>query len=165
MKNFVIQKSWPVKGLCGKCFICLRPRTLYPPPSHTVYLYLYTRGERQQFTKLGQKYQHVLLGSERMGPLSLIPTLWMFPLACTKSWLRASTLLLPDTQRRSYIIREWLYETFIVIEIVINRYVAVKTWDKTLITIFTQTQWLSINLKLLASTKYRRQYNIVVDKI
>jgi hypothetical protein len=90
-------KKLTCKGTLRQVFICLRPRTLYPP-SHTVYLYLYTRGERQQFTKLGQKYQHVLLGSERMGPLSLTPTLWMFPLACTKSWLPA---FYPPTSRHT----------------------------------------------------------------
>ncbi len=36
-------KNWPVKGLCGRCFICLRPPPLpwphIPPPLHTVYVY------------------------------------------------------------------------------------------------------------------------------
>ncbi len=43
-------KKLPVKGLCGRCFICLRPRPLLwgrgppmtpysPPPLHTVYVY------------------------------------------------------------------------------------------------------------------------------
>jgi hypothetical protein len=42
---------------------------------------------------------------------------WMFPPACTKSWLCAI----------SYTIRVGLNETFIVIETVIDRYLAVET--------------------------------------
>jgi hypothetical protein len=38
-----------------------------------------------------------------------------------------STLLLPDTQCRSYTIRMWSYETFIVFETSIGRYLAVET--------------------------------------
>jgi hypothetical protein len=38
-----------------------------------------------------------------------------------------STLLLLDTQRRSYTIRVWSYETFIVFETVIGMYLAVET--------------------------------------
>ncbi len=65
--------NWPVKGTLWRVFICLRPRTLYPPSHlHTVCVYEYIqghreggrvkpelrrRGEGQQFTKLGQKYQ------------------------------------------------------------------------------------------------------------
>jgi hypothetical protein len=33
-----------------------------------------------------------------------------------------------NTQRRSYTIQVWSYVTFIVIETVIGRYLAVKTW-------------------------------------
>jgi hypothetical protein len=39
----------------------------------------------------------------------------------------AATLPLLDTQCRSYTIRVWLYETFIVSETVIDRYLAVET--------------------------------------
>ncbi len=43
-------KNWPVKGLCGWCFICLRPPPLLwpkPPPFKPFYvytLYLFTQG-------------------------------------------------------------------------------------------------------------------------
>jgi hypothetical protein len=52
---------------------------------------------------------------------------WMFTPACTKSWLCSAIPLLLDTQGRSYTIGVWSYETFIVIEIVIDRYLAVET--------------------------------------
>jgi hypothetical protein len=64
-------------GLCGQAFICLRPRTSYPPPPYTLSTYSrYTihtihagkggveperMGEGQQFTNLGRKYQHMTL--------------------------------------------------------------------------------------------------------
>jgi hypothetical protein len=48
------KKNLPVKGPCGRCFICLRappllrpPYTLYTPPLHPVYgytVYLFTHG-------------------------------------------------------------------------------------------------------------------------
>ncbi len=127
------------------------------------------RGERQQFTKLGKKYQHVLLGSERIRATKLDPQHYgCLPLPVPRAGYAPSTLLLPDTQPRSYIIGVWLYETFIMIETVINRYLAVKTWErlnKLLIMIFTQTQWLAINLKLLASTKYWGRQTIGVNII
>jgi hypothetical protein len=65
-------KKLTCKGTLRQVFVCLRPRTPYrPPPLHTVYVYtvyLFTqwRGEgwdwteRQQFTKLGRKYQPIL---------------------------------------------------------------------------------------------------------
>ncbi len=84
MQNVVYLKNWPfVKGLCGMCFICLRPPPLLwphtppPPPIHTAYVctrtvYLFTQGggggERKELTrekvrgaivhKAGRKYQH-----------------------------------------------------------------------------------------------------------
>jgi hypothetical protein len=66
-------KKLSCKGTLRQVFICLRPRTPYPPPVHTVkvytvYFFAQERGggrteperrrEGQQFTKLGQKYQH-----------------------------------------------------------------------------------------------------------
>jgi hypothetical protein len=65
-------KKITCKGTLRNVFICLRPRTPYPPALHTVYVYtvyLFTQGrggrveperrlEGQQFTKLGRKYQH-----------------------------------------------------------------------------------------------------------
>jgi hypothetical protein len=43
-----------------------------------------------------------------------------------------STLLLSDTQRRSYTVIVWTYETFIVLETVIDRYLSVENlkWFK-----------------------------------
>jgi hypothetical protein len=55
----------------------------------------------------------------------------------------AVSLLLPDIQLRSYTIPVWSYETFIVIETVIDRYLAVKTQEglnKLIIMIFIQTR-------------------------
>jgi hypothetical protein len=61
-------KKLTCRGTFRQVFICLRPRTPYPPPVHTVYLFAQERGgggteperrrEGQQFTKLGKKYQH-----------------------------------------------------------------------------------------------------------
>ncbi len=69
-------KKWPVKGLCGRCFICLRPPPLRWPhtpslPIHNVYLYtvhLFTQGRGGELTrekvsgaivhKAGRKYLH-----------------------------------------------------------------------------------------------------------
>jgi hypothetical protein len=76
MPNVVIDNNLPVKGLCGRCFICLRPPPLLGPhtrPLHTVYVYtvyLFTqgRGGGGELTsekvrgaivqKAGRKYQH-----------------------------------------------------------------------------------------------------------
>jgi hypothetical protein len=69
-------KEFTCKGTLRQVFICLRPRSLYPPYTlksvyvYTVNLFTHRRGggggrvepermgERQQFTKLGRKYQH-----------------------------------------------------------------------------------------------------------
>ncbi len=71
-------KNWPVKGLCCRCFVCLRPPPLLwphsPPLTHcTVYLYLtqctYSHRVRggeltrekirgAMLHKAGRKYQH-----------------------------------------------------------------------------------------------------------
>jgi hypothetical protein len=76
MQNVVILKNWPVKGLCGRYLSVwgLDPHT--PPLTHCICIYstlIHTgkggsegrvkperRGEGQQFTKLGRKYQHDL---------------------------------------------------------------------------------------------------------
>jgi hypothetical protein len=79
MPNVVIEKNWPVKGLCGRCFICLRPPPLlwpHSPPFHTVYVYsvylfsihTWKGGRGEELTrkkvreaivhKAGRKYQH-----------------------------------------------------------------------------------------------------------
>jgi hypothetical protein len=67
-------KNGLVKGLCGRC-LSVRGPELHTPPPYTLHkcsiLYLFThgsggggrvqperRGEGQQFTKLGRKYQH-----------------------------------------------------------------------------------------------------------
>jgi hypothetical protein len=69
--------------------------------------------------------QHRKNGATQVDPQAC----WMI----TPAWPRAaylpSTLLLPGTQRRSYTIQVWSYETFIVFETVINRYLMVKTWE------------------------------------
>ncbi len=55
-KGHYLKKNWPVKGICGRCFICLRPPPLLwpntPPPLtqctvyvYTVYLFTQRRGE------------------------------------------------------------------------------------------------------------------------
>ncbi len=63
----------------------------------------------------------VLLGTERMGPFSSTPsTVGWFPSPVQRA-------LLLDTQRRYFTIQVWSYETFIVIETVIDRYLAVET--------------------------------------
>ena len=63
-------KKLTCKGTVRQVFICLRPRTPYPPPFHTVYLLTKGRGgeggrveperrlEGHQFTTLDRKYQH-----------------------------------------------------------------------------------------------------------
>ncbi len=64
-------KKLTCNGTWRQVFICLRPRTPYPPPLYTVYVYnvftvfLFTQTwgggvepERRGFTKLGRKYQH-----------------------------------------------------------------------------------------------------------
>jgi len=65
-------KKLTCKGTLRQVFICLRPRTPYPSPPYTLstciqYHYSHReggeveperRGEVQQFTKLGRKYQH-----------------------------------------------------------------------------------------------------------
>ncbi len=65
-------KSWPVKGLCGRCFICLRPPLPHTPPPYTLYtciqVYLLTQGRGGELTrekvrgaivhKACRKYQH-----------------------------------------------------------------------------------------------------------
>jgi len=68
-------KKLTFKDTLRQVFICLRPRTPYPPHTlHTVYVYALQqtyshraggrgveperRLERQQVTKLGRKYQH-----------------------------------------------------------------------------------------------------------
>ncbi len=83
----------------------------------------------------------VLLVSERMGPLSSTPsTVGCFPPPVPRAGYAPSTLLLFDTQRRSYCTRVWSYETFFVIETVIDRYLAVETWEglnKIIIMIYT----------------------------
>jgi hypothetical protein len=72
--------------------------------------------------------QAVLLGSERIGPLSSTPSTVGYILQpVPRASYAPSTLLLLDTQRRSYTIPVWPYETFIVIETVIDRYLEVET--------------------------------------
>ncbi len=71
----------------------------------------------------------VLLCSERKGPLSSTSsTVGCLPPHVPRAGYVPSTLLLLDTQPRSYSIRVWLYETLIVIETVIDRYLVFKTW-------------------------------------
>ncbi len=71
----------------------------------------------------------VLLCSERMGPLSWTPsTVGCSPPPVPRAGYAPSTLLLLDTQPRSYSIRVWLYETLIVTKTVIDRYLVFKTW-------------------------------------
>ncbi len=82
-------KKLTSKGTSRQVFICLRPRTPYPPPpplhtvyGHTVYtVYLFTQGrggerieperrlEGQQFTKLGRKISTPINSDEHL-PLS-----------------------------------------------------------------------------------------------
>jgi hypothetical protein len=79
----------------------------------------YTENQRH---KEANAEQAVLLGSERMGPLRSTPsTVECFPLPVPRAGYAPSTLLLLDTQRRSYTIQVWSYETFIVIESVLDR--------------------------------------------
>ncbi len=81
MQNVVIQNSWPVKGLCGRCLSVWGPDShTSPPPPYTLYSIVYTyiiqytyshreegevvriepetRWEGQQFSKMCWKYQH-----------------------------------------------------------------------------------------------------------
>ncbi len=67
-------KKFNYKGTLRQVFICLRPRTRYPPPPYKLYTCIQVYGtyphregggieperrlEGQQFTKLGQKYLH-----------------------------------------------------------------------------------------------------------
>jgi hypothetical protein len=50
-----------------------------------------------------------------------------FPLPVPRASYELATLQCPDTQLRSYTIRVWLNETFIVCKTVIDRYLAVET--------------------------------------
>ena len=52
---------------------------------------------------------------------------WMFPPACTKSWLCAVNTTTCRHTTQVSTIQLWSYETFIVIETVIDRYLAVET--------------------------------------
>ncbi len=84
----------------------------------------------------------------RMGPLSSTPSTIIFPLACTKSQLYACSLQRPTTQLRSYKVRVWSFETFIVCGTVIDRYIMVKTYkdlNKLLLIIFTYVNQGSIH--------------------
>ncbi len=42
MPNEVIQKYWPANGLCGRCFICLRPPPLFLWTSLTHCIHVYS---------------------------------------------------------------------------------------------------------------------------
>ncbi len=68
MQNCRHLKKRPVKGLCGRCLSVWGPEPHTPPP-YTQYVRVVNilihkgkggkvEGERQQFTKLGRKYQH-----------------------------------------------------------------------------------------------------------
>ncbi len=96
-------KKFPVKGLCGRCFTCLRPspllwpHTLHPPPPVThcilVFMYNYSHGERGggELTrekvrgaiihKAGRKYQHDWLY------LQSTPVKTTFRVCCLYSYL------------------------------------------------------------------------------
>jgi hypothetical protein len=50
-----------------------------------------------------------------------------FPSPVPRAGYALATLQRPNTQLRSYTIRVWSYETFIVCETVINRYLGVET--------------------------------------
>ncbi len=65
-------KKMTYKGTLRQVFICLKPKTLYPPHTYLYAVYLFTHGrgggglctkekarrEGLQFTKLGRKDQH-----------------------------------------------------------------------------------------------------------
>ncbi len=62
-----------------------------------------------------------------IGSLSSTPsTVGWFPLPVPRAVYLLSILPLLDKQRRSYTVLVWSYETFIVIETVIDRYLAIK---------------------------------------
>jgi hypothetical protein len=77
--------------------------------------------------KKGKGWIVVRLGVKRMGSLSSTPRdSEVSPLPVPKAGYRPSTMLLLDTQLRSFTILVWLYETFIVCKTFIARYVAVE---------------------------------------
>ncbi len=92
-KQFKMSSSeiFTCKGTLRQVFICLRPRTPYPPSAYTMFTYIqYTyshreggeggelietdrRGEGQQFTKLGRKYQHDWLHLQSINSYKHLP--------------------------------------------------------------------------------------------
>ncbi len=77
--------------------------------------------------KKGKGSIAVRLGVKRMGSLSSTPRdLEVSPLPVPKAGYRPSTILLLDTQLRSFTILVWLYKTFIVCKTFIDRYVVVE---------------------------------------
>jgi hypothetical protein len=69
-----------------------------------------------------KKCMLVRLSPERMGPLGKPPAL---PTATSRTSSRTGSH--PSTPTAVYTIRVWSYATFIVIEAVINSYIAIKT--------------------------------------
>ncbi len=52
-------ENFTLKGTLRQLFICLRPRTSYPPPLHTVYVftvYLFTEGKGESWTREEQQF-------------------------------------------------------------------------------------------------------------
>ncbi len=80
-------KNWSVKGLCGRCFICLRPPPLLWPHTGKVGRgggggdQPETRLAGKKFTKLGRKYQHDWLYLQSINPDKHLPS------ECPLTWV------------------------------------------------------------------------------
>jgi hypothetical protein len=64
MHNVVTYKNEPIKGLCGMFFICLRPRTPYPPPTLTHCIINHTGKGGRMGGELQSLYRSVILDDD-----------------------------------------------------------------------------------------------------
>jgi hypothetical protein len=85
-------KKLTCKGTSRQVFLCLRPRTPYPPPPLTCVVYLFTqgrgggveperRGVGKKFTQQGRNYQHDGLYTQSINLINTCPkAFWALPI-------------------------------------------------------------------------------------